>query len=336
MKLGMVDGRWGAARCALVAALCAGLSPSGCFALFGNAEGYCAELAGMVCHDLFECCPARYLEEVMGDEFAKDEGRCRQDVELSCREDHAEQLYAVEQGTVEFDKDRAIACLDAQREPGECVVLEDDPALEEACEESPWVGLQGDGADCMWAFECKADHFCDGVKCRALPGEGETCTGSCAAGLYCGSDGGGLVCLRYKGEGESCSSSGECAEDLYCSQTCRTRQPGGASCTSDDQCASYECSSGTCPDGSYCTSDASCDSTCAGSGDLCYDDLDCPGSCSTAATTCSYDYDCPTGETCVHEACEDATCEGRVCGAQAPTEINYCSVALGHVYPGFP
>jgi len=316
-----------ALRGALVICVCAvGLSPSGCFAWFGDAEGYCAEMASVYCANAFRCCTGRELEALMGEEHARDEGRCRKDMELSCRDYYATRIYAVDKGTVEFQRDVASACLEAMRAPdGECVSLVAEAPYQEACEENPWAGTQGDGAACVWDFECVEDAFCDGVNCRSLPRQGEACPNQvCAAGLYCGFDSGEMVCLAPRSEGEDCSGSSECQEQLYCDGTCRAQLGGGATCHDHLECTSYECSAGSCGDGRYCTGDWDCDNACELSGDFCWSDSDCPGSCSTSGGVCNNGSECPNGESCINESCAPGSCAGRVCASEDLIVLDYC------------
>lgn len=89
--------------------------------------------------------------------------------------------------------------------------------------------------------------FCEldgGVgQCRAEPTLGQSCSTTCASGLRClrpaGTDG-GASCQNFPSVGEACT--GACASGAQCvSSVCVARLTAGATCTSDDGCASDNC-----------------------------------------------------------------------------------------------
>lgn len=84
------------------------------------------------------------------------------------------------------------------------------------------VALPREGAPCTIDGRCVANAYCDGERCRAFPGPGETCrNGSCAPGAFC---------------------NGETPD-----ATCELARPPSSLCTADGQCASNVClDTGTC------------------------------------------------------------------------------------------
>lgn len=308
--------------CALYAA-----TSASCFALFGSADGYCAERASVICRNMFQCCTSRQIETVVGEENVNDEGKCRRDMEIACRDSYARQLYAVDEGTAIFNKETATKCFDAYNRPdGRCVVMAEKSPIVEACQESPFEGQQGAGEECNWDFECVVDAFCDNGTCKALAKENESCaTLRCADGLYCNAG----TCAKLKPAGAACTSASECAEDLYCDDECRALLGAGASCESHQQCASADCRTGTCSDGRPCTSSANCEGTCARDGAACTTDYSCSQVCETSRNPCATSADCDTAssEPCVYDTCQPDTCSGRTCAPKALIEVNYCPLS---------
>jgi hypothetical protein len=102
--------------------------------------------------------------------------------------------------------------------------------LGESCD--PQSEICEDGASCTPAADLMS------YSCTALPVEGESCmtTGSCAEPSFC--DFGDFICKAPLGEGEACA--GGCGDGLYCSDTtmvCEQTKGEGEACTGDDQCA---------------------------------------------------------------------------------------------------
>ena len=127
------------------------------------------------------------------------------------------------------------------------------------------------GEACASTSACVPDYICVSNLCAKLSfvGDGETCalTSSpprvCEPGLTCqdmGTDGLG-TCAPPLTAGAPCESYWQCEAELYCDapspgdpEQCLSRWANGSSCTSNQQCASYHCSSATntCEPPPYC------------------------------------------------------------------------------------
>jgi hypothetical protein len=110
------------------------------------------------------------------------------------------------------------------------------------------ISSPGDRCDGL----CYGNLYCAGDgRCRALPGEGESCGAVPCRGveLYCR----GGVCAPRSSAGESCTDSLACAPGLFCTSelgapapACAVRQGAGEPCTSSNQCGSRCCDAGLC------------------------------------------------------------------------------------------
>jgi hypothetical protein len=111
---------------------------------------------------------------------------------------------------------------------------------------------------------CGPDAICEGGTCRALPAEGEACTGTCAGGLVCasgacvrraadgepcdvgcanGTCGAGGLCEPWPGSGEPCGD-GACTDPLACGLGDRCVAPLGGGCAAGvswRECGSLTC-----------------------------------------------------------------------------------------------
>jgi len=120
---------------------------------------------------------------------------------------------------------------------------------DELCE-----AYRGAGQPCPEGdLACADDLYCDSrtTTCERLLASGEDCrhdNGACADDLYCSIVNG--VCQPYPSAGGDCGdSSGTCADGFWCdnaSRTCQAQLADGEVCTTDDQCRSGSCPSGTC------------------------------------------------------------------------------------------
>lgn len=100
--------------------------------------------------------------------------------------------------------------------------------------------LIAEGGACPKFQGCAEGLTCDGSVCKALPGEGETCTLECKEGLTC--DGG--VCKPPPGEGEPCSF--DCVEGFVCdAMVCKVAPGVGEPCINFTCDANSECDGNT-------------------------------------------------------------------------------------------
>lgn len=99
------------------------------------------------------------------------------------------------------------------------------------------------GETCVNAVECASGSICikpGGVctgTCSSLPREGEPCAFGCGPGLYCDSrqtpESFDDRCAPLKGANETCKTSRECHDDLWCDQVCKQRGSVGDACAFD-------------------------------------------------------------------------------------------------------
>lgn len=96
-----------------------------------------------------------------------------------------------------------------------------------------------DLSNAMYADDRCASGYCTTDGCAELPGENESCSGSCAEGLRCSSE----VCVRLLPQGEACDGVGVCAEGLKCigesdARTCEVPAVAqiGEPCTNENVC----------------------------------------------------------------------------------------------------
>jgi hypothetical protein len=208
-------------------------------------------------------------------------------LEQQC-EDEASSVYAgdlakaIAAGRATFDAQQAQACLDGlhARKCGRT-----PPEVDQACERAV-RGTVAAGGSCEWLFEC-ASGRCEPesagscpAKCITAAGVGQSCNaGPCdlRAGLRCIDN----VCSQLHTVDQKCSSSTDCAIDLYCDgfNKCSVRAFEQASCQTDEECA----------DGLFC--DASAE------GGLCRKKIAQGASC-TAASAQSIAGACVDGSVC--------------------------------------
>jgi hypothetical protein len=120
----------------------------------------------------------------------------------------------------------------------------------------PYVTSGGPCADS--ASVCAEKLYCDSRSstCQPYLGAGDGCAHDgavCGDDLYCSPS--SHTCRAYPGKGGDCADSdGVCADGYYCDSTehCAARQPEGASCSEDWECASDDCTQGQCAAGGSC------------------------------------------------------------------------------------
>jgi hypothetical protein len=127
------------------------------------------------------------------------------------------------------------------------------------------------------------------------------------------------------GTGQSCVSSGECVEGLYCYKgtdwlcpgTCQARGTNGASCAGSAQCA----------DGFRCNSDICVPDPKAGDA--------CPG-----GAGCAYSVSCPADQVCPENIwcdlsvgqCQPGRLEGQACGLMSTATASYLAQCAVHLW----
>lgn len=118
--------------------------------------------------------------------------------------------------------------------------------VDEMCDYSTdtCVPRGGDGAECRHSGECLGTYDClDGQCTKIRRGEVGSYCGqewACDVGLGCRSG----ECIELPGPGEQCTQFA-CPRGYRCTGTCEERSESG-SCSSDEECVSNDCHSGTC------------------------------------------------------------------------------------------
>jgi len=186
------------------------------------------ELAQASCSQMFACCTsAEIMQQFMNITY---DGQPIT-TEAQC-EGFAGGLFAglitpeykasIAAGRIKYDGQAARDCLDAFVNLGCSAYAQLSGAESVACDK-PFVTPEvGDGGACSQSYECTSD-YCEGARsgtdgtCKPKPTAGETCSGTCAQGLYCAG-------------------------------TCQPLLANGAACTGDSQCTSNHCGSGVCAD----------------------------------------------------------------------------------------
>ena len=142
-------------------------------------------------------------------------------------------------GKAKFDAQQAQACIDGLNARG---CDRTPPAVDQACERAV-TGTVPSGGACNWLYEC-ATGRCSPESAGACPARcgdvseaGGPCTPACdlRASLRCIDN----VCSTLHTVGQKCSSTDDCAIDLFCDGfgLCSTRTFEQASCDASEQCA---------------------------------------------------------------------------------------------------
>jgi hypothetical protein len=307
-----------------------------------NQSNVCSTIAEVACHNLYQCCSEGEIETYLRVSDPRTEAQCRDDLTKRCERSTAKLEDALTNKRATFDPKAMNSCLEAIVAPsGTCASVETMLPWVDACMTSAWVGAVSDGSMCRATFECASkDSFCSpGEMCVALPKENQPCTSQgCASGLYCN----GGTCKTLVAQGGMCTSTSQCAKDLFCdttqsTPTCSALKDGGQVCTGNASCKSADCLPGTCSNStSTCYTDANCFARCQTGGSFCTIDSNCgSGTCSNSPTTfCTTDTNCMLGSastgTCVFtNHCVPGTCMGEVVCADQQLVIDYCTSALG-------
>jgi hypothetical protein len=132
-------------------------------------------------------------------------------------------------GRLKYDGDAARGCIDAAANLS-CSAYSMLSGHESiVCEKPFLIPLVADGGGCTQDYECISAN-CEGATvqpggpntdgmCKPLPTAGQSCTSSCAQGLYCSG-----TCKPLLANGTQCTGSNQCASN-YCSTTCMDRPP---------------------------------------------------------------------------------------------------------------
>lgn len=162
---------------------------------------------------------------------------------------------SIDAGFVRFDRQAAAECLKRMLTQS-CEERLLDLTGGRECVDDALVGLVELGGACQRYIDCASrDQFCYyGPReappvCAPLSGPGQACDFiGCTPGNECVQvrpdplDMPAFLCMPSspKGEGEACSSSGSCADGLYCvNRACRPHQPG-MPCTANVDCLYLE------------------------------------------------------------------------------------------------
>ena len=307
-------------------------------AVTASKDGLCSEIAKVVCYNVFHCCTGAQIEDALGLQQTTTEKKCRKDMELICEQNMAPVLHGLNKNTLTVDSAGATTCLESLLPPDdECFPTLTEPEFVALCEDEFIKGVQGNGEECVYGEECKKDHYCaPDRKCRALPGESDSCDTQapdqqCQEGLYCDEN---LLCKELKKKGQECDWVNPCREGLFCAETdggeyaCKSLKSIGGDCTGSGECESGYCIPGLCNDGSKCWADDDCMGMCHGTFETCWDESDCPGTCTISGGPCYDDWACPeAGETCESTACLTSCSGDPVCGEKFGL-VNYCVLGM--------
>lgn len=326
-----------------------GSSDDGGFDLEITAETLCAEVARVMCHNMFACCTSQEIKAELGVELAPSETECRRDMKLHCELSWVELFFALDAGTVILDSTSAEECFSRYVAPKDgCFLLSKTPFDSDAC--GDWIeGNQAIGESCLEDYECGDENAFCGVNgvCTPYALEGEMCSSTvgCAPDLYWLNAGNKprqgtcnvpSECRRYLQEDESCRPwrGDHCASGLSCQDyssawpnepspgTCQpAHKKAGEPCTANAECISNECIPGICGDGRTCFTDGDCRGTCTFDPIPCSNDADCSGvasRCELADNPCSSNLECGLSH-CVSNP-------SQICGTfEFPNCPAYCS-----------
>jgi hypothetical protein len=307
-----------------------------------TAQNFCDEIAEVACNNLYQCCAEGEIEDFLGVSEPRTEAQCREDVKRLCDRRSGTLNDSITAGRVTFDAMRMNECLNSIVAPADaCSSVVSELPWKEACMDSSWVGTVATGGACFFAHDCAGapDSFCaPNQKCAAKPVAGFPCGTGCASQFYCLNG----VCQAKLTEGAPCTSTTQCATNLFCDldatpmPICTAKLPGGSTCHSNAGCISSSCIPGQCMGTSLnCYRDTDCASRCADDNSICTTSAQCAtGTCSVGGNSCLSDAYCTAGvgDVCVFPVlCLPGDCIGDpVCTAQTLT-VDYCTGALSEL-----
>ena len=273
-----------------------------------TAETFCEEIAEVYCHNMYQCCTEREIEQRLGVSEPRSELECRQDITRDCIRDSAPVMDSLRANRVTFDPVLMNTCLNAiLAPPNECAAVVMEAPWKEACKDSPFIGQVAVGGACFYNVDCAGApdtaECAPTQRCVALPTAGFPCVnGSCAADFFCGTN---AICQPKLAAGAPCTGLNQCQEELFCdftsiTPTCVAQQGAGAACTSDAQCLSTECVPGQC----------------RGSTAMCYTDANCTARCANSTLTCLADYQCNTATPGHCDVTTSVSCSGSTADSQ--------------------
>ena len=325
-------------RLACVAVGMAACSGGGAPDVDSNASNVCDEIAEVACYNMYRCCAEGEIESFLGVSEPRTYDECRQDMQRLCERGLGILEWSIDEGRASFDASIMSACLEALVAPDDsCFTVDTMAPWEELCMETAWVGTVSAGGMCFFSYECAGeDSYCaPNQTCAVLPGNGQPCSPQgCASGLYCDLG----TCRPQLGEGSVCTSTLQCAEDLFCNfalptPVCTRLAGPGEPCTGPGSCERGSCIPGTCSNSpSSCFDDTDCSGRCADDQSACLDDGDCAaGMCSMTMTTCFDPTQCTgTGNVCVFPVmCVPGSCTGDIVCSTSVVVSDYCEDALG-------
>lgn len=191
-------------------------------------DNLASEISQASCSKIFECCnSAEVMQQFMNITYNGQPVTTEMQCEGLTNGLFAQYLIpeykaSIAAGRITYDGSAARGCIDAFVNLGCGPYSQLSGAMSVSCD-TPFIRpAVGDGGACSQSYECTGD-FCDGATssadgtCKPKPTAGQSCTGTCAPGLYC-------------------------------SGTCQPLLANGASCTGSEQCASGNCAGSTCAD----------------------------------------------------------------------------------------
>lgn len=195
----------------------------------------CDRLATARCELQNRCYPA----------FARFAGdRCVSFEQAACLAEYETLKPSFDDGRVLIDEPKLRACEDRMKTsacppsfPPDYPAAVARPFADCGLQTGLLTGTVPTGQLCQAAVDCapgavcvKPGGVCRGT-CSTSPVEGQGCAFGCAAGLFCGGDGG---CQRPQALDAPCAASAECQADLICaSGACRPRRKLSESCAWD-------------------------------------------------------------------------------------------------------
>ena len=303
-----------------------------------NADNVCNEMAEVACHNMYNCCSAGEIQELLNVGEPRTQAECQEDVRRLCERSVAPLDFAIAQQRVRFEADVMNHCLESLVAPsGTCASVETSLPWAEACMNSAWVGLVADGGACLSSIECAGeDSFCaPNQLCTARPSAGQQCGQfGCASDSYCDFN----TCRLRARDGEPCAFNGECEQGLFCdfaaapAARCAAPRAIGEACSGNASCQSNRCTPGICAGAlQLCFNDSQCGGTCEDDNSPCTTDANCGfGQCSISLFTCASTAQCADpNDVCLFPVrCNVGRCTGDIVCADNYQVVDYCEDAL--------